>query len=75
MVAAGMGVLALGSLMVTLTINMVGDWDVAALCTGTTTFCDGVYWQAMVTYMPAWLFVAQILVVLAMASPVALVRR
>ena len=70
-----MAVLGVGSLMVTLTLNMIVGWSFdTASCPGTDAFCDGVYWQTVVQHLPTWLYIAQILVVLALASPFALVR-
>ena len=70
---ASVAVLGVGSLMVTLTLNSISGWSLDASCPG-ETLCDGVYWQTVVEYLPTWLYVGQILVVLAMASPFALVR-
>ena len=71
---AGMAALGVGSLMVTLSLNAIGGWSLDASCPGTEAFCDGIYWKTVVEYLPTWLYVAQVLVVLAAASPFALVR-
>ena len=73
---AALTVIGLASLLVTLSLNMIAGWDLdtAGACPGTPEFCSGSYWQAAVEYLPVWLFLGQILVVIAMASPVALVR-
>ena len=69
-----LAVLGVGSLMVTFTLNQLVGWNVDAACPGSTSFCDGVYWRTVVEYLPIWLYVGQLLVVLAVASPFALVR-
>ena len=69
-----MAVLGVGVLMVTLALNLVSGWSLEATCPGTEQFCDGLYWQAVVEYLPTWLYVAQVFVVFALASPFALVR-
>ena len=70
-----MAVLGVGSLMVTLTLNMIAGWSFdTASCPGTDAWCGGVYWRTVVQHLPTWLFIGQILVVLALASPYALVR-
>ena len=74
MALTNMTVLGLGFVMVTLTFNLISGWSLDADCPGTEQFCDGVYWQTVVEYLPTWLFLGQILVVLALASPFALVR-
>ena len=72
---ASMAVLGVGSLMVTLSLNALSGWDLGTdYCPGTETFCNGVYWQVAVDYLPAWLYIGQILVVLVLASPRAIVR-
>ena len=45
-----------------------------ASCPGSDAFCDGVYWTTAVEYLPVGLYIGQILVVFALASPYALVR-
>ena len=67
-------VLGVGSLMVTLSLNAITGWSIDPSCPGTESFCDGVYWEFVVEYLPVWLYVGQLLVVLAMASPFAMVR-
>ena len=69
-----MAVLAIGSLLVTLSLNMIAGWSLDASCPGSEAFCDGVYWRTVVKYLPAWLYIGQIMVVIALASPYALVR-
>ena len=69
-----MAVLGVGSLMVTLSFNQIIGWSLDASCPGTEVFCDGVYWQTVVEYLPIWMYIGQIMVVLALASPFALVR-
>ena len=71
---ASLAVLGVGSLMVTLSLNSILGWGLDASCPGTQAFCTGIYWRTVVEYLPTWLYVGQILVVLAMASPFALVR-
>ena len=71
---AGMAVLGAGMVLVTLTMNTITGWNLDAACPGTDSFCNGVYWQAVVEYLPTWLFIAQILVVLTLASPSAVLR-
>ena len=71
---ASVAVFAVGSLMVTLSLNLILGWNLDATCPGTDEFCNGVYWNVVVDYLPTWLFVGQILVVLALASPFAVVR-
>jgi len=72
---AGMATLALGSLLVTLSLNLIVGWNLDAACPGSETFCDGIYWQTAEKYVPIALFMAQLLVVFALSSPVALLRR
>ena len=67
-------VLGIGSLMVTLSLNLLSGWSLDASCPGTDGFCDGIYWQTVVENLPTWLYVGQIMVVLALASPFALLR-
>ena len=69
-----MALLGVGSLMVTLSLNMISGWSFDTSCPGTDAFCNGVYWRTVVQHLPTWLYMAQILVVLALASPFALVR-
>ena len=69
-----MTVLGVGSLLVTLTLNMISNWSLGASCPGTEQFCSGIYWQTVVEYLPTWLYIAQIVVVLALASPFAIFR-
>ena len=71
---ASVAVLGVGSLMVTLSINAIAGWNLDASCPGTATFCDGIYWQTVVEYLPTWLIIGQIMVVLALASPFAIFR-
>ena len=70
-------VMGLGAILVTVNVTMIGSWDLAGLCPGTETFCEGVWWQATEEYAPGLLFLAQIMVVIAMGSPLAIfsVRR
>ena len=69
-----MAVLGVGMVLVTFSLNLITGWSLDATCPGPTSFCDGPYWTTAVTYLPAWLFLAQIMVVLALASPYAIVR-
>ena len=71
---ASMAVLGVGSLVITLSFNMISGWTIDAMCPGSAAFCDGIYWTTVVSHLPAWLFVGQIFVVLALASPYALAR-
>ena len=71
---ASMAILGVGSLMVTLSLNAISGWSLDATCPGTDSFCQGVYWQLVVEYLPTWLYIGQIMVVMALASPYALVR-
>ena len=72
---ASLTVLGLSTVIVTATLNLVGGWTLSSsMCPGSDAFCDGVYWSHVVDYLPAWLFIAQLLVVLALASPFALFR-
>ena len=71
---AAMAVLGMGLALLTLTISMVGAWDVDAMCPGSDAFCDGIYWQTVVDYLPGWLFIGHLVVILALASPYAVVR-
>ena len=71
---ASMAVLGVGSLMVTLSLNAIAGWSLETSCPGTDTFCDGVYWSVVVDSLPTWLYIGQVLVVIALSSPVALVR-
>ena len=70
---ASMAILGVGSLMVTLSLNLLAGWTLDTMCPGSESFCGGVYWTAVVKYLPTWLYIGQIMVVLALASPVALV--
>ena len=74
MALASMAVLAVGSLLVTLSLNLIAGWSVDASCPGSSAFCDGIYWQTVVKYLPTWLYIGQIVVVIALASPYALLR-
>lgn len=71
---AGAATFGVCSLLVTLTINMLTGWDLDAMCPGTDEFCGGIYWQTVADYLGGWLFIGQLVVVLALASPFALVR-
>ena len=71
---ASLTVLGMASVLVTVTLNLTAGWTIDAICPGSKTFCDGVFWQAAVDYLPAWLFIAQVMVVIALASPVAIFR-
>ena len=71
---ASLTVLGLASIAVTATLNVLGGWTLDDICPGSDTFCNGVFWTAAVDYLPGWLFVAQILVVLALTTPIAVVR-
>ena len=71
---ASLTVMALASVIVTVSLNLIGGWTLDSICPGTAAFCDGVFWTFAVDYLPGWLFIAQILVVLALASPVAVAR-
>ena len=74
MALAGGAAFVVAMLMVTLALNMLLGWDLDASCPGTTQFCDGVYWTYVAGNLPTWLFIVQILAVLALASPFALAR-
>ena len=71
---ASLTVMGLGAILVSLTLNLATGWDVEAVCPGSEAFCDGVWWTAAVDYLPTLLFLGQILVVIALTSPFALVR-
>ena len=71
---AGLTVIGIGSLMITLALNSIIGWQIDEICPGTERFCNGVYWQFIIEYLPTWLYVGQIMVVISMASPVALLR-
>ena len=71
---SSMAVLGVGSLMVTLTFTLIAGWNVNAICPGSDSFCNGVYWKTAVKYLPVWLFLGQSMVVLALASPFAMLR-
>ena len=71
---AGMATLGVAMVLVTFTLNQLGGWNLDAACPGTPSFCNGIYWKAVVEYLPTWLFIGQILVVLALSSPYALLR-
>ena len=71
---ASLTVMGLATVIVTATLNLIGGWTLESMCPGTAAFCGGVYWTHVVDYLPAWLFIAQLLVVLALASPFALFR-
>ena len=72
--AGSVAVMGLGSLLITLSFNLIIGWNLDANCPGTAEFCAGVWWSAVVGYVPVWLFIAQALVVLALGSPYALAR-
>ena len=74
MVYASLAVLGVCTLMFPLTANFILGWNLDATCPGTETFCNGVYWRYLVDYLPTWLFIAHVMVVLALSMPVALVR-
>ena len=67
-------VMGLATVIVTATLNVVGGWTLQGMCPGSAQFCDGVYWTFLVDYLPAWLFIAQILVVFALSMPFAAIR-
>lgn len=67
-------VLGLGAILVGLNLTLIQSWDVGAMCAGSSTLCSGVWWTAAVDYLPLWLFLGQIVVVISLASPVAVVR-
>ena len=71
---ASMAIIGVGGLLITLTLNLIGGWNLDAYCPGSESFCDSSHWQLIVQYLPTWLFIAQLLVVLALAAPFALVR-
>ena len=71
---ASLTVMALASVIVTVTLNLLSGWTIDSICPGTDAFCDGVFWTVAVDYLPGWLFVAQLLVVLALTMPIAVVR-
>ena len=81
---AGVAALAIGAVMVTLGINLVLDWRLNELLCATdaevtgiasSAFCTNVGWKTVVEYLPVLLFLGQVLVVIVMGSPVALLRR
>ena len=71
-----MAVLGVCSLLVTLSLNMLAGWtlDICTAEWATDAFCDGIYWTTVVKWLPTWLYIGQIMVVLSLASPFALVR-
>ena len=69
-----MAVLGVGAVLVTLSVSIAIGWDVNAICPGTATFCKTVWWRTVVDYLPAWLFLGQILVALTLGSPWAIIR-
>ena len=69
---SGFTVFTIGGLTVALVFQLVTGWtstELAALCPGSDAFCAGVYWTTVADNLPTWLIVAQILVLLALASP------
>ena len=70
----GIAVFGVSVMMFTLALNAIGGWTLDTDCPGSPAFCDGVFWRAVVEYLPTWLYVAHILVVLVLSSPVALLR-
>ena len=64
-----MVVMTIGALIATLTFNLIVGWDLGATCPGSKTFCDGVYWTTVADNLPTWLIVAQVAVLLSLASP------
>ena len=80
---AGAAVFGVGMVLALFTTNMILGWNLDGACPMVAVnefvkkpapICNSIYWTYIVDYMPAWLFIAQILVVLALASPFALVR-
>lgn len=73
---ASLTVLSVGFLMVSLSMNLILGWSLEDTvgCPGSDTFCSGTYWTYVADYMPTWLFIGQLVVTLALASPVALLR-
>ena len=69
-----MAVSGVGFLMVGLSLNLITGWTMDPMCPGDTAFCDGVWWTFVVEWLPTWLYVGQMLVVLSLASPWAVVR-
>ena len=67
-------VITVGVSVVGLAINAISGWNLDAACAGTASFCTGAAWTIVVEYLPVWLYVGQILVLVSMASPFALVR-
>ena len=69
-------VFGLASVIVTASLTLISGWDLGAegACPGSSSFCASVWWTAAVDYLPIWLFMGQVLVVIAMAGPAALIR-
>ena len=71
----GMVVMTIGALIATLTFNLIVGWDLGATCPGSAAFCSGVYWTTVADNLPTWLIVAQVAVLLSLASPFVLRSR
>lgn len=67
-------VIAFASVLLNLSLNYIEGWQLVAACPGTDSFCNGTLWTTVVGYAPSWMFIAQILIVLSMGSPVAVLR-
>ena len=67
-------VMGLGAILVTLNLTLIQTWDLGAMCSGSEALCSGVWWTAAIDYLPMWLFVGQLMVVIALSSPFAIVR-
>ena len=70
----GLIILGIGSILATLSLNLAVGWDLNAGCPGTPAFCAGPWWTLTVQYLPLWLFLGNILVVLALACERAWIR-
>ena len=71
---ASIAIMAVAGALLPMTLNLLAGWSLDAQCPGTTAFCGSRAWKIVVEYLPAWLFLAQLLILLAMAAPFAIVR-
>ena len=71
---AFVAVSGIGIVLVNLAVYMILGWDVEAICPGDAQFCADVWWTTIVDQLAQFLFVGLMLVVLAHASPWALIR-
>lgn len=71
-----MVIFGLAAILSTLALNMIAGWDLKAAeaCPGSETFCNGVWWTAVSDYLPVWMFLGQLLVVVSLGSERAIVR-